>query len=96
MKSVKRVAQAGTLESSDIMIIVEPGTNGLRVDLESIVEKQYGQAIRKTITDTLKTLGITDLNVKAIDKGALDYAIRARLVTALSRADIVQRREDQP
>ena len=46
MKSVKRVAQAGTLESSDIMIIVEPGTNGLRVDLESIVEKQYGQAIR--------------------------------------------------
>jgi citrate lyase subunit gamma (acyl carrier protein) len=88
LKSVVKPAQAGTLESNDIMIIVEPGANGIVLELESIVKKQYGQAISQTIIETVKSYGLTDLNVKAIDKGALDYAIRARLVTALSRAGL--------
>ena len=51
MKELKP-AQAGTLESNDIMITVAPGAqgSGVSLELESIVFAQYGQAIRKTIT----------------------------------------------
>jgi citrate lyase subunit gamma (acyl carrier protein) len=88
LKSVLKAAQAGTLESNDIMIILEPGANGIALDLESIVNKQFGPAIRQTIIKAVKGLGITDITIKAIDKGALDYTIRARLATALSRAGV--------
>jgi citrate lyase subunit gamma (acyl carrier protein) len=88
LKSVLKAAQAGTFESNDVMIFVEPGTSGLEVDLESIVKKQYGPAIERTIVETIKDFGLTDLRVKVIDKGALDYAIRSRLVTALKRATV--------
>ncbi|MDR1045519.1 MAG: citrate lyase acyl carrier protein [Candidatus Adiutrix sp.] len=86
MVSVLKAAQAGTLESNDIMIIVEPGANGIALDLESIVKKQFGAAISRTIVEAVMGRGITDINIKAIDKGALDYTIQARLATALSRA----------
>jgi citrate lyase subunit gamma (acyl carrier protein) len=70
------------------MIIVEPGVNGLVLDLDSIVKKQFGVAISRTIIDHVKNRGITDLNIKAVDRGALDYVIVARITTALSRAGI--------
>ncbi|MDL2226058.1 citrate lyase acyl carrier protein [Deltaproteobacteria bacterium OttesenSCG-928-M10] len=88
MTSVLKAAQAGTLESNDIMIIVEPGAGGITLDLESIVKKQFGAAISRTIVEAVKERGITDINIKAIDKGALDYTIQARLATALSRAGL--------
>lgn len=88
MNNVLKTAQAGTLESNDIMIIIEPGENGITLDLQSIVKKQFGAAITRTIVDAVKARGITDINIKAIDKGALDYTILARLTTALSRAGV--------
>jgi citrate lyase subunit gamma (acyl carrier protein) len=83
---VLQAAQAGTLESNDVMIFVAPGSGGLSVDLESIVSQQYGASIKRTVLEVIDSYGINDINVKVIDKGALDYAIRARLVTALNRA----------
>jgi citrate lyase subunit gamma (acyl carrier protein) len=88
LNNVLKTAQAGTLESNDIMIIIEPGENGITLDLQSIVKKQFGAAITRTIVDAVKARGITDINIKAIDKGALDYTILARLTTALSRAGV--------
>ena len=88
MNSVLKAAQAGTLESNDIMIIVEPGVNGIVLDLQSTVKKRFGAAISRTIIEAVKGRGITDINIKAIDKGALDCTIQARLATALSRAGI--------
>jgi citrate lyase subunit gamma (acyl carrier protein) len=88
VKSVLKAAQAGTLESSDIMIIVAPGADGFVLDLESIVKRQYGAAIGRSIAEGVRERGITDINIKAIDKGALDCTIRARLATALSRAGV--------
>ena len=48
MASVLKAAQAGTLESGDIMIQISPGEagKGLGIELESIVMIQYGEAIR--------------------------------------------------
>ena len=78
-------AVAGTLESGDIMITIGPG-KGLEVNLQSSVEAQFGRQIRAVITETLEGLGIEDARVDAVDKGALDCTIRARVTAAAVRA----------
>jgi citrate lyase subunit gamma (acyl carrier protein) len=77
---------AGTLESSDIMVTMEPGGSGVAIDLESIVGKQFGAEIRRAIVETLAELGVKNAQVRAVDKGALDCTIRARVKTAAFRA----------
>jgi citrate lyase subunit gamma (acyl carrier protein) len=85
MKLVK-TGVAGTLESSDIMVTLEPGEKGIEISLKSQVEKQFGALIRQVISETLGELGIDAARVTAVDKGALDCAIRARVKTAAYRA----------
>ncbi len=84
---VSKTSVAGTMESSDIMITLEPNAAGqIEIDLNSTVEKQFGREIRRVITDTLAELGVTAAKVIAVDKGALDCAIRARVKAAAYRA----------
>ena len=78
-------AVAGNLESGDIMIQISSG-RGLEIDLQSSVAAQFGSQIKAVITETLKGLGIEDAAVKAVDKGALDCTIRARVTAAAVRA----------
>lgn len=79
---------AGTLESNDIMISVEEKLSGfgIQIELISIVEAQFGRAIRRTLTEEAVKAGFHDIYIKAVDKGALDCTIRARLQTAIERA----------
>lgn len=85
--NINKISKSGTLESSDIYIILMPNENGgIEVELESLVIKQFGDEIKKTILHTLKDLGVKDAIVRAQDKGALDYTIRARIETAVKRA----------
>lgn len=80
-------AVAGTLESGDIMIQISPAeTKGLHIELDSSVAAQFGKQIRELITETLSGLGVEDAEIKAIDKGARDCTIRARVTTAAVRA----------
>lgn len=80
-------AFAGTLESGDIMVQLSPAQGeGLEINLNSTVEYQFGDQIRKVIAETLKGLGIENASVKAVDKGALDCTIRARVTAAAVRA----------
>ncbi len=67
------------------MVKIGPG-KGLEVQLQSSVEAQFGRQIRALITETLEGLGIKDAHVDAIDKGALDCTIRARVTAAAVRA----------
>ncbi|MBR1887434.1 MAG: citrate lyase acyl carrier protein [Bacteroidales bacterium] len=78
-------AIAGTLESGDIMVKIGPG-EGLKVELQSSVEAQFGRQIKALIVETLEGLGIKDAHVDAIDKGALDCTIKARVTAAAVRA----------
>lgn len=81
------VGIAGTLESSDITIQIEKNEEkGIEIELKSSVENQFGKQIKKVILKTLQELGIENALVLAIDKGALDCTIRARVRTAVSRA----------
>jgi len=81
MTTIKRAAQAGTMESSDILIQIAPAelNSGIKIILESPVKKQYGAHIQSIITRMLIDKNITDVNIYAIDRGALDYAIEARM-----------------
>ncbi len=90
---VNKTAQAGTLESNDIMITVAPARqcSGIVIDLESIVLPQYGQTIRKVILQAVQAYGIANAYIKAIDRGALDYTIRARTEAALQRSGAAKR-----
>lgn len=85
---IKQAGLAGTLESSDIQVIIEPATEeGVDLSLQSSVEKQFGRQIRKVILETLDSLGITAAKVEAVDKGALDCTIKARVIAAAHRAN---------
>ena len=80
-------ASAGTLESGDILVRISPAeVPGLHIDLTSPVAAQFGGQIRKVIADTLGELGIDRADVQAVDKGALDCTIRARVTAAAVRA----------
>lgn len=80
-------AVAGTMESGDIMVRISPAAaKGLHIELDSSVAAQFGRQIKNVITETLNELGIEDADVQAVDKGARDCTIRARVTAAAVRA----------
>lgn len=69
------------------MIRISPSEEkGLHVELQSTVAYQFGRQIKQVITETLEGLDIHDAQVRAMDKGALDCTIRARVTAAAVRA----------
>ncbi len=85
---IKAPAQAGTLESSDALVLVEPVSagSGRQIELESNVMLQYGRRIRQQVTMTLDKLAVADVRILVKDKGALDATVRARVETAIRRS----------
>lgn len=83
---LKHSAVAGSYESSDVYVVIEPVESGLNIDIESSVMSQYGKQIRTTVESVLMRLGIEQANVIVNDKGALDCTIKARVETAVLRA----------
>ena len=84
---IRKPASAGTLESSDIAIRIEPADEpGLEIHLTSSVKQQFGRRIEAAIRETLVELGVKDAYVDAVDKGALDCTVKARTAAAAYRA----------
>ena len=84
---IKQAAMVGTLESSDIQISISPNpAGGLEIELQSVVKAQFGDAIVETMTEVLNDFGIKDAIVNAVDRGALEWIIRARMQSACCRA----------
>lgn len=81
---IKKMASAGTMESSDVYVEIEPGS-GLAVQLESVVKEQFGPAIEATVREVLQELGVENACLRVTDRGALDCVIRARVETAVLR-----------
>ena len=82
---ILKSAAAGTLESSDCMVTVEPG-DGLSLDLSSSVMNQYGRQIKAAVLETLERLGVQNANVTVVDKGALECTLKARVECAVFRS----------
>lgn len=83
---IKKPAVAGTLESSDCLVTVEPAEKGIEFSLDSVVINQFGNQIRRVALETLERLGIEKVRLAIVDKGALDCTIRARIETAVYRS----------
>ena len=83
---IKKAAIAGTMESSDCQVSVEPGTGNIELILESTVINQYGNQIKKVVLETLKRLNIDNVKIIVVDKGALDCTLKARVEGAVFRS----------
>lgn len=83
---LKQTASAGTAEGSDVTVTVEPKESGIEMEIDSIVNAVFGDAIRNTVTEMLKKLDVTACKISLQDHGALDCTIRARIETAIARA----------
>ena len=82
---IEKSAMAGTLESSDAQVTVEPG-DGLEISISSSVLNQYGRQIKATVLETLERLDVKDGKVTVVDKGALDCTLKARVECAVFRS----------
>lgn len=82
---IQKTAMAGTLESSDVQITVEP-SDRLSLTIESSVINQYGRQIKAVVLQTLKELEVLNAKVTVIDKGALECTLKARVECAVYRS----------
>jgi citrate lyase subunit gamma (acyl carrier protein) len=85
---ILRESKAGLYEKGDIVVCLSPGkeNSGIQIELESTVKSLFGDQIRASVLGVVEEYGITDLKLAIHDQGALDYAIRARVQTAIERA----------
>ncbi len=82
---IEKSAIAGTLESSDAQVLVEP-CDEISLNIESSVLNQYGRQIRATVLETLERLEVKSGKITVVDKGALDCTIKARVECAIFRS----------
>jgi len=82
---IRRKVQAGTMQSSDLMVFIEPA-DSLTIEIESTVKKQFEHLIRAQVENVLKRMQVSRGHIRLSDRGALDYAIEGRLEAAIKRA----------
>ena len=83
---IMKAAIAGTLESSDAMVTVEPCEGAVELSISSSVMNQYGRQIKNTVLETLDRLDVKSGKVTVVDKGALDCTLKARVECAVFRS----------
>jgi len=80
----EKVGFAGSFDSNDCLVTIKEA-NELTISIESIVKDYFYDQILKCVQDTLKEANAKNISVEIQDKGALDFTIRARVLTALAR-----------
>ena len=79
-------ASCGTMESSDAYMELEPIAGATQIELQSVVEHQFGDSIRARAAQMLREEGIENVRLNIVDRGALECTLRARLETLIERA----------
>jgi citrate lyase subunit gamma (acyl carrier protein) len=82
---IEKKTWAGTLESSDAYVEIEPSEGGIEVNVESVVKKQFGEKIKQAVLDVLQENQVENASVRITDRGALECVIKARVETAVMR-----------
>ena len=85
MNTLKK-ASCGTMESSAAYMELEPIEAGTQIELQSVVEHQFGDSIRALAAEMLKEEGVENVKLIIVDRGALECTRRARLETLIGRA----------
>ena len=85
---ILREAGAGLDERGDVRVCLTPGegNSGIQIEIESTLMSLFGDQIRASVLEIIEGYGLKDLKLTVRDQGALDYAIRARVQTAVERA----------
>ena len=85
---ILREAKAGLDERGDVLVCLSPAeeNSGVQIDMESTLMSLFGDQIRASVLGVVEGYGLKDLKLTVRDRGALDYAIRARVQTAIERA----------
>lgn len=84
---IEKQAICGTLLSNDCLVTIEPGDDGLSIQIDSPVIHAFGEQIEKVIREKLKDMNVTTCKLRIDDKGALDYTIMARVEVAVMRSN---------
>ena len=82
---ILKSASAGTIESSDAYVEIEPKNDGLEIEVESVVKEQFGEEIYSAVKSVLDENSVGNARVRIVDRGALECVIRARVETAILR-----------
>lgn len=83
----KMKGTAGREKPQDCIVTVDlERKSGIEIQLNSKMEKMFGDAIQKAIREALSEMNAKAANVKVDDFGSLDFVIKARTKTAVKRA----------
>ena len=85
MTDIIKSAAAGTMESSDVYVEIEPCEQGIEIQLESVVKQQFGDSIETVVREVLTECGVERARLNVVDRGALECVIRARVETVILR-----------
>lgn len=79
--------EAGYEQSQDCKVTVELKEDGGRtIELNSKMESMFGKQIKSKVQEELDLLNVENAYVRIDDFGSLDFAIQARVRTAVRRA----------
>ncbi len=78
------IATAGTKESNDCFVTVKPADKR-KVVINSVVGAFFYDQIKETVEKTLDELNADNVEIVIEDKGALDYTIKSRVISAVKR-----------
>lgn len=87
MNEIQFAGNYGDGIRSDCAIRLElKQSGGIELQLQSKVERMFGNAIRKQVPELLHSLGVDHARIEMKDSGALPFVIAARLEAALEMA----------
>lgn len=79
-----KIGTAGSKESNDCFITVKEADD-TKIFIDSVVAAFFYDQIKEVAEKTLEEMGIKNVHVTIEDKGALDYTIKSRLISAIKR-----------
>lgn len=82
---LKSTAQAGSLESSDCMVVVSPA-EVLEIEYKGQNSEIFKTRTLKIAEDIANRYGENNVAIHIHDQGALEITLRARIETAFERA----------
>lgn len=86
MEFTEKAVKCGTDKKGDLQVTLELASSKREIEIHSKVEKKFGEAIRADVEEMLDLYKITAVKVLVEDLGALDFAVKARMETAIKRA----------
>lgn len=78
------IGTAGTKESNDCFVTVKQAEKR-KIVINSIVGAFFYDQIKETVENTLNELNAENVEIVIEDKGALDYTIKSRVISAIKR-----------